>query len=158
MHSTESGFNENIYFYAAQERLTEANLWLKAKPPQYVMACYLAGVAVECVLYAYSTRAKVKDTWKHNLGTHALRGTFYDHMSDAERERMGKLLGEMSGRWQNNHRYRSKEGLRAFFVKEGLFVVKGHQTTKRDVVEYNAEILVNAATEIISTGVRRWTI
>ena len=158
MRSTENGFNENVYLYAAQERLTEANLSLKANPPQYVMACYLSGVAVECLLYAYSTRAKAADTWKHNLGTHALRGSFYNNMGDAERERVSKVLGTMSGRWQNSHRYRSKEGLQAFFVKEGLFVVKGPQTTKRDVVEYNAEILVNAATEIVNIGVRRWTI
>ncbi len=55
-------------------------------------------------------------------------------------------------------RYRSYEALRRFLTTNRLFVVKGESTTNLDVMEYNAEVLVNAAFQIITTGQKRWTI
>lgn len=156
MRSTESGFNELVYLAAAQERITEANLPLQAQPPQYVLASYVSGVAVECLLHAYRIRAGVDDTAKHDLRLHAELGNFYDGMTRPQREAVAALIGETVSRWQNNHRYRSREALARFVIKHKLHITQGQSTTAKDVVQYNAEQLVNAVTEIVSVGVLRW--
>ncbi|MES2463639.1 MAG: hypothetical protein V4671_23950 [Armatimonadota bacterium] len=156
MRSTESGFNELVYLAAAQERVTEANLLLLAEPPQHVMASYVSGVAVECLFHAYRIRAGTDDTAKHDLRLHAELGSFYDGMTRRQREAVAALISEIVSRWQNNHRYRSWEALREFVLKHKLHVTQGRSTTREDVVQYNSEQLVNAATEIISIGVLRW--
>lgn len=156
MRSTESGFNELVYLIAAQERATEANLLLQVQPPQYVLASYVSGVAVECLLHAYRIRAGVDDRAKHDLRIHAELGEFYAKMTRTQREAIAYLLGEVVTRWQNNHRYRSREALRQFILKHRLHITQGQSTTTKDVVQYNAEQLVNAATEIVNVGVLRW--
>lgn len=156
MRSTESGFSERVYLTAAQERITTANRLLQTEPPDYVMACYLAGVAVECLFHAYRMRAGAPDTARHNIGLQARLALFYDGMSRGQREAVSALVGEVASRWQNNHRYRSTDALREFVVLHKLYVVKDQSTTRVDAVQYNAEQLVEAATEIVTAGVRRW--
>lgn len=157
MLSTESGFSEQVYLVAAQERMTQANLLLGSDIPDYVTASYLAGVAVECLFHAYRMRSGVADTAKHNLAIHANISGFYDRMSSRERQRISEYLSEVVARWQNNHRYRSADALRGFVVKWRLFTVKGQSTTRQDALQYNAEVLVEAAGQIVTAGVRRWT-
>jgi len=156
VRSTESGFSERVYLTAAQERITTANLLLQAEPPDYVMACYAAGVAVECLFHAYRMRADGPDTARHNVGLHAQLGLFYDGMSREQREAISALVGEVASRWQNNHRYRSTEALHEFVVAHKLYVVKDQSTTRLDAVQYNAEQLVEAATAIVTAGIKRW--
>lgn len=152
MRSTESGFNELVYLAAAQERITEANLLLKGQP---VMVSYLSGVAVECLLRTALVQGS-EDTAKHDLRLHAELRNFYDGMTRKQREAVAALVGEIVSCWQNNHRYRSREALRGFVIRHKLHITQGQSTTREDVVQYNAEQLVNAATEIISIGVLRW--
>ena len=157
MRSTESGFRERVYLTAAQERITTANLLLHAEPPDYVMACYAAGVAVECLFHAYRERAGVNDTARHDLGLHAQLGLFYDGMSSRQRQGVSALVSEVVSRWRNNHRYRSEEALRDFVVRHRLFATTGQSTTRSDALRYNAEQLMDAAIEVVTIGVRRWT-
>jgi len=156
MRSTDSGFNESIYFVAAQEHVTTANLLLQQTPPQWVMASYIAGVAVECMMHAYRLRAGADDTAKHNLQLHAEIGGFYDGMGRKEREAVASLMSVVVARWQNNHRYRSEKAMRAFIVSKRLFTVQGQTTTRGDALAYNAEILVEAATALVTIGVKQW--
>lgn len=113
MRATESGFNQWVYLTAAQERITTANRLFHAEPPDYVLACYAAGVAVECLFHAYRERAGADNTARHDLGLHAQLGLFYDGMSSWQRQSVSALVSEVVSRWQNNHRYRSEEALRS---------------------------------------------
>jgi HEPN domain-containing protein len=156
MRSTESGFNELVYLAAAQERMTTVNLLLGVAAPHHVEVCYLAGVAVECLLLAYLHRNGGELDAGHNLGLLAIRSGFYEGMKPEQRQATAALIGEFVTRWQNNHRYRSEAALRRYFNEKKLYYVSGKQTTREDVLEFNARILVNAATEIVTLGVRRW--
>lgn len=121
------------------------------------MASYIAGVAVECLFHAYRIRAAGEDTPRHDLRLHAELGQFYSGMTRNQREAVGALVSEVVTRWQNNHRYRSQEALRDYIVRHRLYVVDGQSTTRQEAVQFNAERLVNAATEIVTVGVQRWT-
>ena len=157
MLTTESGFSEYVYLAAAQERITEANLLLDSSPPAYALACYTAGVAVECIFHAYRMKNGIlSDDAKHDLHILAERSGFYNRLSSKERERIGELLGQVYSRWQNNHRYRSGVALRDFVIRHRLFVVSGATTTRRNAVDYHADVLLEAATEIVNLGVARW--
>lgn len=157
MLSTESGFSANIYFAAAQERITEANLLLESSPPRHALACYSAGVAVECLLRSYRMRTGFEeDDTRHNVQLLAERSNFYVGLSSKEKERISGYVGEVFKRWRNDFRYRNDIALRTFITRNRLFIVTGSKATRQDVVAFHSGILVEAATQIVSSGVRRW--
>ncbi len=156
MRSTDSGFNEDVYLAAAQEHVTTANLLLQQTPPQFVMACYTAGVAVECMMHAYRLRAGAVDTAKHDLRLHAEIGDFFGGMSRKQREAVAALLSTVVARWQNNHRYRSEKAMRAFITSKRLFTVRDQTTIRGDALVYHTEVLVEAAIGLVTIGVDRW--
>lgn len=67
MLSTESLFSERIYFEAAQERIATANMLLNQSKPDYAMASYTAGVAVERLFHAYRMHAGRENLAHHSL-------------------------------------------------------------------------------------------
>ena len=156
MRATESGFSEVVYLASAQERITTANALLNQATPDYVLATYLGGVAVECLFHAYRMRAGKDDSAKHDLFLHVGLGGFFEGMKRAQREAVSALLGDVVLRWRNNHRYRSTAAMRSFVLTRGLNKVLGQSATKQDPVRYNAEQLVEAATGIVNTEVTRW--
>jgi hypothetical protein len=158
MRATESGFNENLYLLAAGERITTANRLLWGKPQDNVMAAYLGGVAVECLFHAYRLRAGEQDIAKHDLRRQAELARFYDDLRTGQRQAVVALVAEVSARWQNNHRYRSAAALRDWIIRNRMHIVDGNSTTRQDVVRFNAEQLVEAATEIVNIGSERWEI
>jgi HEPN domain-containing protein len=154
MLTTESGFGERVYFEAAQERIEEARLLFEQG--RYVLASYMAGVAVECLFHAYRMRAGAEDMARHDLRQYAELGRFFDGMPRTQRDALTALLSVVVERWQNNHRYRSAPAMRDYVIRNRLHVTAGRSTTRRDVVEYNAEVLLGAAEEIVRVGVERW--
>lgn len=125
MESTESGFSKVVYLEAAQERITSANRLLSQETPDYVMATYLGGVAVECLFHAYRMRARVADTAKHDLLIHSELGNFYGGLKSKQRAAVNALVSEVVARWRNNHRYRSASALRAYIVNKRLHFIEG---------------------------------
>ena len=156
MQSTESGFNELVYLAASQEHLMLSEHLLNQG--HHVIASYLAGVAVEALFLAYQTRAKAPHDARHSLWRLAENGKFWEGMTRPQKEAITAALTEVMTRWRNNHRYRSEQALHEFFVKEKLFVVSGNQTTREDVVKFNADLLVESATRILEVGVARWSL
>jgi HEPN domain-containing protein len=154
MRATESGFNEVVYYEAALERLKLARELLEGQ--QYIMAAYMAGVAVECMLMAYVHRVEAPLDAQHNLFRLADAGGFFDDMTRREREALTAELGEIVSRWRNNHRYRTDKAFQDFLTRNRLFVIEGNRTTRRNLVRYNAEILVESANRIVTAGVARW--
>jgi len=138
--------------------MTRVNRMMQDPVPDYVVICYLAGVAVECLLHAYRMRSQVADSAKHDLRIHADISGFYDGMSAGERRIAAEYLNEVVARWQNNHRYRSEEALRRFVEKHRLYVIDRNRTTRVSSIQFNAERLVEAAGQIVTIGVRRWTL
>jgi len=130
MNATGSGFSETVYLAAAEERLSTAFKLLNDGAPDYVMATYLGGVAVECLFHAYRMRADSEDVGKHNLAIQAELGRFYVGMKPELRQEVTGYIGEVVARWQNNHRYRSKDALHRYVVAKRLFIVEGKTTTK----------------------------
>ena len=154
MRSTESGFSDGVYFAASLENLAVAEQLLETG--QYVIATYIAGVAVECLLLAYQMRAGVPHDAKHDLYRLAYNGNFWDAMPSKQRVAISAALGEVVARWRNNHRYRSEEAFRNFLTRNRLFVVTGSRTTRQDVVQYNAALVYLSAVRVIESGITRW--
>lgn len=159
MRSTESGFNEIVYVAACQERIRIATQLLNQTVPDYVMATYLSGVAVECLFHAYRIRAGAQDDAKHDLFRQAELGNFFGGMKRRQKEAVGALLGEVVSCWQNNHRYRSADALKAFVIARRLHITGPNSAaTRDDPVKHNAERIVDAANELVTIGITRWTL
>ena len=156
MRSTESGFSERVYLVAAQERFTAASLALTADTPAYVVASYLAGVAVECLFHAYRSRLGADDTGRHDLRVQAEVAQFYQFVPRKQEAFVQSLVLEVALRWQNNHRYRSGASLKDWVIRNRLHIVEGSTAVRGDVVRFNAERLVDAAGKIVGIGVINW--
>ena len=156
MQSSESGFNELVYLATSQEHLALAQRLLEQG--YYVVASYLAGVAVESLFLAYQTRAKAPHDAKHSLSRLAENGKFWDGMTRPQKEAITAALTEVMTRWRNNHRYRSEQALREFIVKNKLFIISDSQTTREEGIKFNADLLVESATRVIEVGVARWSL
>jgi hypothetical protein len=146
------------YLEAAREHyvaLTE----LPEKPRHYPLAYYLAGLAVECLFRAYEELGGAPHDAGHGLQQHALNGRFLDLMPQSKREELADDLSEICKRWFNNHRYRSLSSLRRILKEAKLFNMIGQRRTLRgDIVQYNWDILDNAAQEILQWGLEQWQI
>lgn len=159
-------FDKDVYREAAIERLELANeLHLQAGerrqvPEQtyhYVMACYIAGLAVECILLAYLSRRGLPREDRHDLRPLAQRSGFLDNFADtAERDHLAAVLEELATEWWvNSHRYRSEAEFRRFLARKQNYKTQG-KYVKGDIVKYCSGAAVNAANEIVAAGVRKW--
>ena len=141
---------------AARERIQTAQGLLVQSPPDYVGASYFAGVAVECLFYAYLMRSEGNDNAHHDLRLQAVNVGFYKTMTHREQLRVVALLSEVEARWRNNHRYRSETALRRFVTDQKLFVIQGSQTAKQDALQYSTVRLVDTAAQIVEIGIKQW--
>ena len=155
MRSTESGFNAIVYLAAAEENLTACRELLDAN--RFVLASYVARVAVESLLLAYQTRLGAEHDAGHNLPHLAYNGRFWEGMPSKQKQSLTEALGEFVLRWRNNHRYRSEQAFRDWLTRNKLFIISGSITTKEDIAVFNTEILVEAAQRIVQVGVARWS-
>jgi hypothetical protein len=153
-------FDKDVYKRAAIERLQLANELHEQGTlyrERYVMACYVAGLAVECILLAYLAKTGLAREDRHDLRKLALRSGFWDAFADVpKRDRLSGVLQELATRWwANSHRYRSEGELRAFLKGRGLFRIDGIYV-KGDLVEYCSRLAVNSANELVAAGVEKW--
>lgn len=142
-------FTAEVYRTAADEHVTVAfELYQSGR---YVLAHYVAGLSVECLLRAYRYRLDPAFDERHNLYLLAKAARFYDVVPQRETEKVSAALGAVIAQWQNNHRFRSESALRSFLVERKLYVgIKG------DFVKENTRRIVNAAFEIVNLGSVRW--
>jgi hypothetical protein len=138
-----------VYCVAAQEHVAAARELYNSG--RYVLAHYVAGLAVECMLRAYRCRMDKTFYERHCLQELARAGRFFGVVPAGQSQRISTALSVVVSQWQNGHRYRSEASFRRFLVDLKLYLgIRG------DIVKENTRRVVDAAFEIITLGVMRW--
>ena len=138
-----------IYKEAAREHVTVAEeMYLTGR---YVLAHYLSGLAVECILRAYQYRISSVFSGRHDLRAlynDAQLGTIVPTEDETQ---VSMALLEVTRRWSNSHRYRSEAALRLFLLRANL-----GRTGK--FVRESSRKIVNAVATIVKIGVLQWNV
>ena len=137
------------YKEAAQEHKTLA-VELHAAG-RYVMAHYVAGLAVECILRAYQYRLNPVFSGRHDLQALYRDAQFASIVAPAEEQKITSALIEVVRWWSNSHRYRSERALRVFLRRANL-----GQTGK--FVRESSRRIVDAAIVMVDQGVLKWNV
>lgn len=144
-----SAITRQVYVVAAHEHVTAAFELLTSQ--RYVLAHYVAGLAVKCVVCAYRLKIATEFDERHDLRELARAARFFDLFPLARAEALSTAFGIVVTQWENAHRYRSEDSLRKFLVERKLF-----RGIKGDLLEGRARIIVNAAFDLVTLGVTRW--
>jgi HEPN domain-containing protein len=139
----------DTYRRAAGERAAEALALHEAG--SHVLAHYVAGLAVECVLRAYRLRLDPHFESRHDLPRLCKEARFYDFLPQGDVERVSAAVTEVALRWSNSHRYRDRRELRHWLAAGGQ-----DRRVRGDVVKYSSRRIVDAATDIVTAEDLRW--
>jgi len=142
-------FGPEVYRTAAEEHLTASHELYKSG--RYVLAHYVAGLAVECMLRAYRRRPESTFYERHDLWELARHARFLDVVPAKSTASITAALGEVVTRWQNQHRFRSEHSLRSYLLDRKL-----HLRIKGDFVKESARRIVNAASDLVTLGAMQW--
>lgn len=146
-------FTAEIYRDAAEERLLEAGELHVVGA--YLMAHFLAGLAVECILRAYRLRiAEYPSQFeeRHDL-FRLMKAARYDRLfPSAKREELASALTYVQLHWRNNHRFLTSEGLRTELVRAKLFL----RIRKGDLLREHSRRMLIAAEMVVGQGVKKW--
>lgn len=153
MRRSGEDIDAEVYRRAALERIATAEQLLEAQ--DYVMASYLAGLGVECMLRAYRLRIDASFEGRHDLRALAEESGFIARVPAQHQLEIATALHEVALRWSNSHRFRSIDALRRFCVRAGLHGLPAGRTV-RDVVRHNAVQVVAEARKIVDIGERLW--
>ncbi len=118
---------------------------------RYVMAHYLAGLAVECLLRAYHYCLNPVFSGRHDLQALYRDAQFDAVVSPEDKRKVNAAMTEIVRRWSNCHRYRSEEALR-------LFLRRANLGRKGKFVRESSRRIVNAAIVIAEIGVLKWSV
>jgi hypothetical protein len=143
------GLRSDLYFAAALERIQEARFL--NDNGFYALAMYVSGLAVECLLRAFRLLKDSTFDERHNLWQLWLSTILADVHSGFYDKKIQASLGVVTRLWQNDYRFRSKPELRAHLKKIGQ--ARG---IKGDFLKFNSKKLLEAATEIVQLGEKRW--
>ena len=144
-----SGIGAEVYRTAAAEHATAAFLLLERR--QHVLAHYVAGLAVECIIRAYRTRVAADFDERHDLYELARAARFFDLFPRERAAALSASFGIVVVQWANSHRFRSEASLRRFLTERKLF--KG---LKGDLLHARSRLIVSAAFDLVSLGVSKW--
>ncbi len=115
----------------------------------YVMAHYVAGLAVECILRAYRYRIGPVFDARHNLEALYAAADFGAVIAPDQEASVQTALAEVVRRWSNSHRFRSEQSLREYLKKANL-----GRTGK--YVRESSRRIVNAAVVVVDQGELHW--
>lgn len=118
---------------------------------RFVLANYVAGLAVECVLRGYRVMMEPEFDSRHELDKLYKIARFADIVPARRVEEVTALLGDVVSLWANDHRFLSEAALRKRWTKRRLY-----EGIKGDFVKERTRQLLNAASEIVNSGVARW--
>lgn len=138
-----------VYVVAAEEHATAAFKLLEER--EFVLAHYVAGLAVECIVRAFRTRKSRVFDERHDLYELARAAGFFDMFPPHRTESLTAAYGTVVAQWINTHRFRSEDALRKFLTERQLF--KG---IKGDLLYGRTRMIVNAAFDIVTFGVIEW--
>jgi hypothetical protein len=142
-------FTAKVYRKAAVERAGSLRRLYDNR--EYVLAIYVAGVAVECMFRAYRAKVDPEFSSRHDLSELARESQIADHVPNALAARYAADLAVVAWRWSNSHRYRSDAAVRKFLKRAGL-----DRGIKGDALKENAHRAVNSAVDLVKLGERLW--
>ena len=135
------------YRAAAQEHSTLASELNDAG--RYVMAHYVAGLAVECVFRAYRYRIDPVFDARHGLEALYAAANFGAVVSPDQKASVDAALTEVVRRWSSNHRFRSEKALREYLRQANI-------GRSGKFVRESSRRIVNAALIIVNQGELHW--
>jgi HEPN domain-containing protein len=142
-------FNAEVYLAAARERTEEVDELYRAR--RYVLAHYLAGVAVECILRAYRYRRDPEFDARHDLYRLLHSSGMIQALRPDEIYAANAALASVNFRWANDFRYRSEADLRKHLKRIGA-----DRGIKGNVLKENARRSMEAASSFVRIGVKAW--
>jgi hypothetical protein len=141
-----------VLYHASIERIVGARRLLEAPAPDYVMAMYQGGLAIECLLQAFALRHGEPHDARHNLVTWL--GKCPAALQDAVKTKAPDQWNHLIVVWDNGLRYLSSAGLLGYLRKKGrTYGVSGGPEA---IIRMNAKALVLAAAAVHHAGVTVW--
>ena len=138
------------YRDAAADRLNESHV--AYTNGHYVLAVYLAGVAVECVFRASAQKAGVGFDSKHDLPKWLKASQFAEVANERQARAVASHVVELWRRWKNKYRYADAIAYRRALRKLDPSLIDG---IKGDPVKENARRALDAASGILTRALRR---
>jgi HEPN domain-containing protein len=139
----------NTYKVAAEEHVVAARELHSGQ--RYVLAHYIAGLAVECILRAYFARRSEDFDKRHDLRELAKSSRFLHPVPFENQRRVWIALNTCVAQWLNNHRYRSEAALRRYLKAARL-----DGNIRGDFVKERSRRIVDAAHVLVGAGVQSW--
>jgi hypothetical protein len=143
-------YRPNVLYLASIERMATARRVIDQKPNDYVLASYLAGLAVECILQALAL---------HSGAAHDARHSLANWLSKCPPALHDSLKGSadwnlLVALWDNGLRYLAYNALLGYFRhKEYLHGKKGGAES---LVRLATKRLVDAAEVVHKKGLAVW--
>lgn len=127
---------------------------------RYGAAQYLAGLAVECMLMAYSHRAGAEFDTRHDLRNWYAKARFRELMPSGRKDETDAAIGILILHWKNDQRYYSERLLAAHFRKLGLDRYRDARGSRRvikgNLVKELTRQTIDSALVIVTIGEIRW--
>jgi len=157
-------FTPDHYFRASVERMRQAQHLYRVGEGYYALAMYTAGLAVECLLRAYTVQRDREFDSRHDVillfknsgilrvdPEQLKRKGLTDHQIQGHHKALWSSVSEVFNLWRNNYRFASEARLLAHLKKMRLY--KG---TKGSLLKAKAHELIKAAQLFIDKGVLQW--
>lgn len=138
-------------YLAALDHVDEAQLLYDGN--KYVLAHYVAGLAVECMFRAYAVRNGEPFEARHDLNKCLELARFDDVIAPSRSEAVAASYSVVVTQWNSTQRYFSDGFLKAYFRNAGL-----NRGIKGDPVKELTRRIVEAASIVVTEGRVRWTI
>jgi len=142
----------HVLYLASIERMHAARRCIDQKPLDYVLAAYLAGLAVECILHAIAFRdGATHDAW-HGLSSWLAKcpPSLHDAIKPAAVEDWNRVLVL----WDNRLRYLSVDGFIGYLRDRGF--TRGLKGDRDSLMRRNVKLLVDAAERVHQKGLAQW--
>jgi hypothetical protein len=140
----------NVLYLASIERMAAARRMIDDKPHDYVLASYLAGLAVESILQAFALLGGAEHDARHSLSKWLSKCPASLHQALKGSADWNLLVA----RWDNGIRYLSFDGLLGYFRDKGY--VRGKKGGVESIVRHVTKDLVDAAEVVHTKGLAVW--
>jgi HEPN domain-containing protein len=143
------GLRAEVYRDAAREHVAVAAEMYEAG--HYVLAHYISGLAVECILRGYQVRLDAEFNSKHDVRELAESAGFAQLFPERRAAEYATAMTLVYRRWHSDFRYRSAASLRSKLIR-----LKLHESVKGDLLKESARRIMVAATMLVKLGVAKW--
>jgi len=140
----------NVLYLASIERMNAARRMIDEKPHDYVLAGYLAGLAVEAMLQSLALRAGAAHDARHSLDKWLIKCPWV--MQDVLKG--SNEWSFLAATWDNGMRYLSFEGLAGYYKQKGYG--HGKKGGVESLVRQATNHLVDTAQVVHKKGLVVW--